>query len=454
MSRNGFVRPTFGQSVPSHAPTSPDTALDHALQPTRPDADLAVAPPPAEATAASIPTPPRHAESAPAVEVAPTPATIPPAAALTHPVPPARHTDPPPTPTTSQPPPPRHAPSAAHVSRPPTSQPWNQPAPHDTSPAAVDDDPRIVARERAEQFDLDDVFQAATIRHLGEARTGLAQVIVTMSGSGGVGKTTTSIALAQRAATRGQRVVLFDADLAQGDVGSLLRVATDATLPSVYDGTVLADGDIRSCLITPDQMKASRDARLQDLRFTLVQAPDQEELLSGRVRPANILPLVNQAREMADLVIIDTPPVEPDDPRQLMHQLIYPLLGRDGWALSVTSMSAASVKNLLRLMGALQARGVPASHILSVLNQVPREVDMRHDRLTSALEDESVHLGHVWSDSRILVDANRGEPASEHPGMAWIADQVLDIVLNMPAAAPHPDQPPPKRRFGLGKRGK
>ena len=102
-------------------------------------------------------------------------------------------------------------------------------------------------------------------------RIGLGQVVLTLSGSGGVGKSTFSLAVAARAAERGQRVVLVDGNLGQGDLATFLRISGNG-LPTMYDAVI--DGrNLEAGIITPARLVQARAAGLRKPAFALLQAP-------------------------------------------------------------------------------------------------------------------------------------------------------------------------------------
>lgn len=306
------------------------------------------------------------------------------------------------------------------------------------------------------RLDPDEEFFAESVRRAlrgGAIRTGQAEVLFTLSGSGGVGKSSLALSVANRAANRGRRVVLIDANLGQPDLATFLRVA-DGDLPTVFDAVI--DDNVRTGIISPVQLNRTRDARLSKVNFAFIQGPTAEQLATGRITTGVLAGLISQVRQFSDLVVLDTQILERDDPRGLVSEIIEPELGAGGWALAVTGMSTAGLSNLIEVMERLLRLGVNPSHVMSLINRVPTDIPLHNqDRIVAALRELSVHLGTVWEDNEILSRMNAGELVSDLPVCAHLIDTVLQRIFDMPIEAP-PYQPGADRdrRRWFRRRGK
>ncbi|GAA3630782.1 nucleotide-binding protein [Microlunatus ginsengisoli] len=269
-------------------------------------------------------------------------------------------------------------------------------------------------------------------------RVGLAQVVISLSGSGGVGKSTFSLAVAARAAERDKRVVLVDANLGQGDLGSFLRIG-GAGLPTMFDA-VLECRNLAAGIITPARLVDVRSAGLRKPGFALLQAPSAEELRTGRVTAAAVHDLVEDARRIADLVVVDTQIVETDDPRRMVADLILPQLGRGAWAVALAGLSTAGLTNLTRLLTDLESEGINPAHVFSLLARMPLGADVDHDRLVRTLRERSVNLGTGYVDDGLQAALNRGDTLADQPALANLVDVLLNRMFDLPviASAYHP----------------
>lgn len=315
--------------------------------------------------------------------------------------------------------------------------------------------PRRAAEPEAPPHPDEELFAESVRRALrgGAIRTGEAEVLFALSGSGGVGKSSLALSVANRAANRGRRVVLVDANLGQPDLATFLRVA-DGNLPTVFDA--ILDDNVRTGIISPLQLNRTRDARLSKVNFAFIQGPTAEQLATGRITASVLAGMISQVRQFADLVVLDTQILERDDPRDLVSQVIEPELGAGGWALAVTGMSTAGLSNLIEVMERLIRLGVNPSHVMSLINRVPTNIALHNqDRIVAALRELSVHLGTIWEDNEILSRMNAGELASDLPVCANMIDVVLQRIFDMPVeAAPYsPDSGKDRRRW-FRRRGK
>ncbi len=127
-----------------------------------------------------------------------------------------------------------------------------------------------------------------------EARGRDSRAVVVTSASEGDGKTTTTLALAHTLASAGRRVVLLDFDLRKSEIGERLGVRSDLLR------MLRQDGKLEDVLARVDGVRNLR----------VLSAPpvgDAGALFQAYSR--RLPELIEQAREYADFVLIDTPPL-------------------------------------------------------------------------------------------------------------------------------------------------
>ena len=282
-----------------------------------------------------------------------------------------------------------------------------------------------------------------------------APVVITFSGKGGVGKTSATIALAQRAARRGglARVLLIDANRGQGDVRKYLRLRAGA-LPSVYD--VAATGDPRRGIVGPTALNAARDPSLAKLAFGVVLAPDDEHADPKLVTASVYRSVVEFAQARFHLVVLDTQIVEASDTSGLIDELVVPLLyeGAIGFAISDTSM--AGVQNTLVRMNTLVSKGVSRDHLVIGVNRAAPDSGLDEALMRRRSELLGSWAGMVQIDPRISGAFEQGVIPGDPDTQAIPAwDAMLDAVLHAATGLADFDvqsAQPPARKGGLFRR--
>src|SRR5699024_879235 len=138
-----------------------------------------------------------------------------------------------------------------------------------------------------------------------------------MSAKGGVGKSTVSLNLAQHAAAMGPdnyRVVLVDANRGQGDLRTHLRLHTFTTR-TIY--ATAQSGNPAAALLTPADITSYRAARGGEADFSFVPAPPSSLADPDVVTAGVYSEVIDYARSVADLVIVDTQIAEEHDTTRL-----------------------------------------------------------------------------------------------------------------------------------------
>ncbi|MCW3008755.1 MAG: hypothetical protein JWP17_3381 [Solirubrobacterales bacterium] len=158
---------------------------------------------------------------------------------------------------------------------------------------------RIPLDRRAAEHDIPparsmEALRALQIQLEARSRNGASRVVVVTSASEGDGKTTSAIALARTLASSGRRVVLLDFDLRKCEVGARLGVRSDLLRLLRTDGR-LAD------ILVP--APGTRHLRV----LSPPAVGDAGALFDSYTR--QLPALIEQARGLADYVVVDTPPL-------------------------------------------------------------------------------------------------------------------------------------------------
>ncbi|KQP63016.1 hypothetical protein ASF47_18565 [Nocardioides sp. Leaf285] len=255
---------------------------------------------------------------------------------------------------------------------------------------------------------------------------GHAEVVVVYAGKGGVGKTSTSIGLAEAASSAGLRVILIDGNMGQGDIRIFLRIGM-AALPSIYNYAVA--GDLRQTLIDPATLNDARDVKQDPLRFALIQAPPPHLTDPSVVTPEVYLRLVQEARQHCDLVIVDTQIIEPrakEDP--MVTGFVNPLLRAGAWSVGISDLSTPGISNLRSRLKKTTAMQVPVERRMTMMNRVDPSTPFNADGLASALGEHSLYLGVVYDDAEISESMNQGRSPGSFPAISAMLNAILGTV--------------------------
>jgi Mrp family chromosome partitioning ATPase len=392
-------------------PPEPDSVP--AADPPDPPAPVRPMPPePDSVPAADPPAPP-----APVRPMPPEPDSVP---AADPPAPPS-YAPPPPIPPTYVAPPPVPVPAVE-----PTAQ--VQPIRHDPSVPVLPTTPVLP----------DPVAERGSGR--------LAPVVVVFAGKGGVGKTSTALATAHRAVNVGriERVIAVDANRGQGDFAAYLRVR-DAHLPSVYD--VAMGAEPRSAIVTPDALAAARGGRLADLGFGVVLAPNHDQANPALVTTSVYQQVIDLARRVADLVIVDTQIVESYDTTGLIDELVKPLLaGQNGWGLAISDSSTPATDNVKDRIRRFFEFGVTRDRLMFLFNRIDPSVSVDQAIFEPVVRQYAQLVGVVPEESQTGSFINGGGMPADDSPLAEAIDRVLARVTGLQAFDRASVQPASRKR--------
>lgn len=189
----------------------------------------------------------------------------------------------------------------------------------------------------------------------------LAPVIFTASGRGGVGKSTTAIKLAHLAAGAGMRAVLIDANRGQADLRKYLRIGQAGNAPTILDAAF--GGSLQDALMMPEQHTPYRQqSRLEPLDFGVVLGPPPETDISV-VNAALYSRTIEEARRMADLVVVDTQIIE-TPLSDIWSGMVVPLLRGGAWMLGLADSSSPGISNLYDRLNEMVGSGIAPSRLM------------------------------------------------------------------------------------------
>lgn len=272
------------------------------------------------------------------------------------------------------------------------------------APTPVVEQP-IAAPAPAREVSFDPTPDPQPIPDTFKSKKALCPIIVTFASKGGVGKTTGAESLAQMAAEAGLRVTLIDGNRGQGGVRSFLRV--NEQVVSIYDAAVR--NDPQAALAVPKEINAARAAHLPQVNYAVVLAPP-DSLADPRVVTAQLYAeVVEYARTISDLVILDTQISERFDTTGIIESVAIPAIGSEnGFGLGITDISSEGVRNLQTRLEHFSSIGIGREHLMSMVNKIEQFDDSLVASFTSRYSPYSTFIGVVGEDPNFKSQHNAG----------------------------------------------
>lgn len=302
---------------------------------------------------------------------------------------------------------PAPAPVPAPAPEPLQAAPVYTPAPAPATAVAGWDVPAVVppAFGGPDAASVFDSFEAAKLHGTGRSAAGLASLVISWSGKGGVGKTTTALQLAALCAEAGLRTILIDGNSGQGDLRTYLRL-NRSDLPTIYNAAI---GSIASSVLTPAAINAVPARQgLGEIKFAFVAAPPEDIEDGEIVTNATYRAVIDHCRRNADVVILDTQIIEAIDRTRVLSDLIVPALIQDAWGIGVADMTPVGVNNLNARLRKFSALGVAPDRQMIFVNKVPEVQVSDAAKLNAHFAGRATFLGSVTEDPAIRDSMNAG----------------------------------------------
>lgn len=240
----------------------------------------------------------------------------------------------------------------------------------------------------------------------------MAKVYVVTSGKGGVGKTTLTANLGTVLASKGDRVVLIDADIGMKNLDVVLGLENRIVYTSM--DVVNGKADVFDALV--------RHKQLKNLSILPASQVATKEMLS----PDDMKKIVSQIAEKFDYIIIDCPAgIE-----RGFRNAVAPAQE----AIVVTTPELPAITDADRVIGLLENMNFEDSKIHLVINRFKAHM-VRHgnmltvDDIKSALSIDII--GIVPDSEDVIVATNKGIPLALMDGKGRMGKFLEDIVSRL-----------------------
>lgn len=322
----------------------------------------------------------------------------------------------------------------------PLPTPETAPTTDETPLPAATTAPTITAGQTEHELDSDVAYFAnraqrrgRTVRaHRQRASHELGAVLFVSAGKGGVGKSSISLQCAHYAAETGRdagepfRVTVIDGNRGQGDLRTYLWIPDDANLPSAFDAVI--NNDPSAALIEPKFYSSYRKRfRLEVPDFSIVLTPPPRYATSQKTPGTTYLDLITHAREVSDLVIVDTQLLEAEK-SDLWRQAFLPtLLAPGAWLLCVANESTPAINNLdLRLNELVSEYSLPKARVLLLASMFEQFQAEDETRFAAKLGRYGQIVGATGYDPEVREAFNSGRIESRFPS----TEPAVRIILN------------------------
>ena len=216
-----------------------------------------------------------------------------------------------------------------------------------------------------------------------------ARVIVSTSGKGGVGKTTTTANIGAALADKGHKVLLIDTDIGLRNLDVVMGLENRI----VYD---LIDGSEGRCRVSQALIKDKRCPNL--VLLPAAQIRDKNDVNTDQMKE-----LIFSLKESFDYILIDCPAG--------IEQGFKNAIAAADEAIVVTTPEVSATRDADRIIGLLEAAGIKSPRI--VVNRL--RIDMVKEKNMLSVEDildilAVKLLGVVPDDETVVISTNKGEP--------------------------------------------
>ena len=229
----------------------------------------------------------------------------------------------------------------------------------------------------------------------------MGEVIVSTSGKGGVGKTTSSANIGTGLAKLDKSVLMIDTDIGLRNLDVVMGLENRI----VYNLVDVIEGECRL-----------KQALIKDRHYPNLQLlPSAQTKDKSAVRPEQMIKLINGLKKNFDYIILDCPAG--------IEQGFRNAIAAADRALVVTTPEVSAIRDADRIIGLLEEKGIRRNHL--IVNRLRPELVKRGDMMSAQdiIDLLGVPLiGVIPDDEAVIVATNQGQSLIEGetlPGQAY-----------------------------------
>ena len=259
------------------------------------------------------------------------------------------------------------------------------------------------------------------------SRAERGELVIVSSGRGGGGKSTTALGLADKAAKAELSCIVIDANRGQPDVRIYMAIPRSAPVPTIYDAH--ATQDVTAAFMFPGDYATYRSAQgLNTPDFGLVLGPRSAQQADQKYSSPRVYgDVIDHARTLADVVIVDTQMME-QEPSDLWRHLFIPLLRADAWLVAVTDDSPPGRSNLEERLRALREDGVESGRTMVLASHYAAYTDRDEAQLNQIYSGLGSVIGHTDYDEKYRQMTHDGHLDSSNPAVSPALNAILSRV--------------------------
>jgi len=259
----------------------------------------------------------------------------------------------------------------------------------------------------AAALDAHESISSARVAAGGVGGAAMCKVVTVFSTKGGVGKSVLASNLAAHIASKmGKSVVLIDLDLEFGDDAVMLGLEPTRT---IYDA-VQAYDRLDAQLLAGFMQTHKSGARV----LLAPTRPEQAESITA----ARVSGIIELARELGDIVLIDTP--------GRLDETVLTAIDRSDQVLAIATMDLPSIKNTKVSLQKLRQLGYQNGLVSLVLNRADSKVFLEPEDVERTVGSKVV--ARVPSDRLVPRSVNRGIPIALEQPKSAVAKSIAEIA--------------------------